>query len=132
MTDQRFIDYMTTFQAATEHTNTCPACQDNLPCPTGDPIHAAFLTQQAVWEAEQRRQKRNADRRAKRRADHRARIARHAARELVTWGAWEGDRPTATAQDVVRKAAAMYGAYLKDGPITQVEAAAALAAALGN
>ncbi|MGW6916676.1 hypothetical protein ACWGB8_23045 [Kitasatospora sp. NPDC054939] len=132
MSDQQFIDYMTAFQRAAEHNATCKLCQDDRPCPVGGPIRADFLTRQAACDAEQRRRARNERRRAKRRADSRFRIARHAASELVTWGPWQGDRPMATAADVVRKADAMYGGYLKDGPITPAEAATALAAAIGN
>ncbi|MFF2953955.1 hypothetical protein ACFVVU_21765 [Kitasatospora sp. NPDC057965] len=52
--DPQFITYMAAFQAATEHTATCELCQDGRPCPIGDPIHHAFLTEKTAWEDEQR------------------------------------------------------------------------------
>ncbi|MGR8009636.1 hypothetical protein [Streptomyces hypolithicus] len=76
--------------------------------------------------ADTRRQDRNRKRRDQRRVEGRLRMARHAARELVTYGAWDGDRPTATAQDVIRQTGAMYGGYLKGVDITPEEAAVAL------
>ncbi|GAA2810079.1 hypothetical protein GCM10010441_38400 [Kitasatospora paracochleata] len=82
-------------------------------------------------EEDRRREARNAARRDKRRADQRARIARHAAQELVTWGRWDGDRPCATEQDVIRRANHMYSGYLKTEHITEAEAAAALAQVIG-
>ncbi|MFD6872928.1 MULTISPECIES: hypothetical protein [unclassified Streptomyces] len=80
-------------------------------------------------EAE-RREVRNSRRRAKRRAEARQSKARHAAFELCAWGAWNGDRPRATAVDVAGRANAMYGAYLKGDDITVQEGADALAWAL--
>ncbi|MER5350357.1 hypothetical protein ABT093_08490 [Kitasatospora sp. NPDC002551] len=52
--DPQFITYMAAFQAATEHTATCAPCQDGQPCPIGDPLHHAFLTEKAAWEDNQR------------------------------------------------------------------------------
>lgn len=78
----------------------------------------------------ERREIRNSRRRAKGRADARQAKARHAAFELCAWGAWDGDRPRATADDVARRANAMYGAYLKGDDITVQEGAAALAWAI--
>ncbi|MGW0900552.1 hypothetical protein ACWD0G_26865 [Streptomyces goshikiensis] len=75
----------------------------------------------------ERREARNQRRREQRRAEARQRKARHAAFELCAWGAWDGDRPRATAADVARKANAMYGAYLKGDDITVQEGADALA-----
>ncbi|AUY51921.1 hypothetical protein [Streptomyces sp. CB01881] len=132
MSDQQFIAYMEAFQAAIEHAAACEPCQNDQPCAAGDPIHADFCAKQDAWEDRQRRERRNERRRAKRRADSRFRIARHAAWQLVTYGRWENGRPAATDEDVIRAADAMYGGYLKSGPITRSEAATALAAVLGN
>ena len=44
----------------------------------------------------QRREDRNRRRRDQRRIEGRLRMARHAARELITYGAWKDDEPTAT------------------------------------
>jgi hypothetical protein len=41
---------MKAFQASVEHTNTCPPCQNDNPCPTGDPIHQDFRTKQDSYE----------------------------------------------------------------------------------
>ncbi|MFD7412901.1 hypothetical protein [Kitasatospora purpeofusca] len=54
VSDPQFITYMAAFRAATEHTAACGPCQDGRPCPVGDPIHRAFLTEKAAWEGEQR------------------------------------------------------------------------------
>ncbi|GAA1397087.1 hypothetical protein GCM10009639_34000 [Kitasatospora putterlickiae] len=54
VSDPQFITYMAAFQAATEHTATCESCQDEQPCPVGDPIHRVFLAEKAAWEGEQR------------------------------------------------------------------------------
>ena len=56
-------------------------------------------------------------------------MARHAASELATWGAWKNGRPTAAAADVAHKTSAMYGRYLQT-PITQAEAETGLRLAL--
>ena len=58
-------------------------------------------------------------------------MARHAASELATWGAWADGRPTATPADVARKTGAMCGQYLK-APITGEEAADGLRLALAQ
>jgi hypothetical protein len=34
--DDLFVRYMAAFEAATEHMNTCPACQADAPCTDGD------------------------------------------------------------------------------------------------
>jgi hypothetical protein len=34
--DDLFVRYMAAFEAATEHMNTCPACQADDPCTDGD------------------------------------------------------------------------------------------------
>lgn len=78
----------------------------------------------------ERQEARNSRRRAKRRAEARQCKARHAAFELCAWGAWDGVRPRATADDVARRANAMYGAYLKGDDITVQEGADALAWAI--
>ncbi|WP_405762490.1 hypothetical protein [Streptomyces sp. NBC_00045] len=78
----------------------------------------------------ERREARNSRRRAKRRAEARQCKARHAAFELCAWGAWNGDRPRATAADVARRANAMYGAYLKGDDITAQGGVDALAWAI--
>lgn len=75
---------------------------------------------------DQRRQDRNRKRRDQRRVEGRIRMARHAASQLVTYGEWDGDRPTATAQDVILTTGAMYGGYLKGMDITTEEAEVAL------
>ncbi|MFJ1900504.1 hypothetical protein [Streptomyces sp. NPDC088115] len=75
---------------------------------------------------EQRREARNRRRREQRRVERRLRMARHAASELITYGRWDGDKPTATPQDVISQTGAMYGGYLKGAPITEAEAEAAL------
>ncbi|WP_371497850.1 hypothetical protein OG871_18015 [Kitasatospora sp. NBC_00374] len=129
MSDQQFITYMAAFQKAAEHTGACAPCQDDRLCPTGDPLHAEFLTQQGRWEANKRRTERNAARRAAWRAASRHRMARHAASDLITYGPWNGDRPAATTADVIRRTSALYGGHL-DAPITPAEAAKALEAAL--
>ncbi|MFC5666167.1 hypothetical protein ACFP3U_24730 [Kitasatospora misakiensis] len=54
VSDPQFITYMAAFRAATEHTATCGPCQDGRPCPVGDPIHRAFLTEKDVWEGKQK------------------------------------------------------------------------------
>lgn len=56
-------------------------------------------------------------------------MARHAASELATWGAWANGHPTATPDDVAHKTTAMYGQYLKT-PITEAEAKTGLRLAL--
>ncbi|KJY38129.1 hypothetical protein [Streptomyces sp. NRRL S-495] len=132
MSDQLFIAYMTAFQVSVKHTADCEPCLNTQPCEVGDPIHDDFLARKTAWESEQRRQRRNADRRAKRRADSRARMARHAASELVAHGRWENGHPTATPADVADRASAMYSGHLKGELITLTEAAAALAAVIGN
>ena len=76
--------------------------------------------------ADERRQERNHRRRAQRRVEGRLRMARHAASELVTYGTWEGNEPTATPQDVIRQTGLMYGGYLKGTPLTLAEAEIAL------
>lgn len=78
----------------------------------------------------ERREARNSRRRAMRRAEARQHKARHAAFELCAWGAWNGNRPRATAADVARRANAVYGAYLKGDDITVQEGADALAWAI--
>ncbi|MFF1903365.1 hypothetical protein [Kitasatospora sp. NPDC058218] len=54
VSDPQFITYMAAFRTATEHTASCEPCQDGQPCPVGDPIHRAFLTEKAAWEGEQK------------------------------------------------------------------------------
>lgn len=76
--------------------------------------------------ADQRRQERNRKRRDQRRVEGRIRMARHAASQLVTYGEWDSNGPTATAQDVIHTTGAMYGGYLKGVDITPEEAAVAL------
>lgn len=56
-------------------------------------------------------------------------MARHAASELITWGAWKRGRPAAAPADVAHKTSAMYGQYLKT-PIDAAEAEAGLQLAL--
>ncbi|MFB7169842.1 hypothetical protein ACFCYM_03280 [Streptomyces sp. NPDC056254] len=89
-----------------------------------------MTTVQQTAAEESRRQARNRRRRETRRAKARQGKARHAAFELCAYGAWEGDRPRATADDVARRANAMYGAYLKGDGITVQEGADALAWAI--
>ncbi|WP_435191060.1 hypothetical protein [Streptomyces sp. bgisy126] len=86
-----------------------------------------MTTAQQTAAEESRREERNRRRREARRAEARQGKARHAAFELCAYGAWEGDRPRATAADVARRANAMYGAYLKGDDITVQEGADALA-----
>jgi hypothetical protein len=80
--------------------------------------------------AEQARNDRNAARRAQRRQEARLRMGRHAASVLITYGTWTGDKPDATAQDVISRTDAMYGSYLKGVPLSEAEAEAALGFAL--
>ncbi|MFF0297734.1 hypothetical protein ACFYST_30640 [Kitasatospora sp. NPDC004614] len=51
MTDSLFIGYMNAFKVAAQHTGGCQACQDNLPCGEGDPLHSRFLRLQQEWNA---------------------------------------------------------------------------------
>ncbi|MCX4754295.1 hypothetical protein [Kitasatospora purpeofusca] len=132
MSDQLFIAYMVAFQLSVKHTADCGPCLAMEPCPTGDPLHDDFATKQDAWTAEQRVRAANERRRAKRRADSRARMARHAAHELVAHGQWVNGAPAATPASVARRASAMYSGHLKGELITTTEAAAALAAVLGN
>ncbi|WP_433341211.1 hypothetical protein [Streptomyces sp. CA-253872] len=71
---------------------------------------------------QQRRENRNRRRRELRRVEGRLRMARHAARTLISYGDWRDDEPTATAQDVIEQTDAMYGGYLKGVPLTVAEA----------
>ncbi|MFF9004639.1 hypothetical protein ACF087_02310 [Streptomyces goshikiensis] len=89
-----------------------------------------MTTAQPTTAEESRRQELNRRRREVRRAKARQSKARHAAFELCAYGAWDGDRPRATAADVARRANAMYGAYLKGDDITAEEGADALAWAI--
>jgi hypothetical protein len=57
-------------------------------------------------------------------------MARHAARELITYGEWQNGRPTASAEDVIRQTGLMYGGYLKGTPLTAAEADVALGFAM--
>lgn len=76
--------------------------------------------------ADERRQERNRRRREQRRVEGRLRMARHAAHELITYGEWKDNEPTATPQDVIRQTGSMYGGYLNGTPLTVAEAEIAL------
>ncbi|MGW1347692.1 hypothetical protein ACWCQE_00260 [Streptomyces sp. NPDC002409] len=47
--DNEFIAYMRAFEASTTHVGACTACQNDQPCPVGDPIHAEFIARQDAW-----------------------------------------------------------------------------------
>ncbi|WJV51776.1 hypothetical protein [Streptomyces flavofungini] len=50
-TDDLFVRYMTAFQASTEHTTGCPACQADQPCESGAPLYERFARLQDAYNA---------------------------------------------------------------------------------
>ncbi|MFD6113847.1 hypothetical protein ACFWG0_27585 [Streptomyces yangpuensis] len=57
-TDDLFVRYMKAFEDSTTHLGGCAACQAEVPCEVGAPIHERFVKLQDAYQARQSAQRR--------------------------------------------------------------------------